>query len=322
MTDYLAAFRADPDKDVKHHGVKGQRWGVRRSSSALAAAARMRPGASAKKDSTEKKPAASSSGTVKEKPKGNIQDHVESSTDRYDRLTGAAKAGRAHEFTEADLKFYNARTDALAKINKMNEQQPSWLKDTATKVIQQSAQRQMQGLADAVADKYIGDPLKNALKGAADTAAVAKIAASESKAPKSTPSLKDAAAKIADKVEAATKKDDAPTSTPTPAKTDPSTMRFDDAVKFYKDNPDAAIVPLSGYSPNANKALSDAVNSSRSPKAEAPKTETKTDPSTLRVADAVQYYKDHPDETPVPLKGYSPNAQKAFEDEVKKARGK
>lgn len=319
MTEYLAAFQADPEKDAVQYGIKGMHWGVRRSSSQLRAAAKSSGGAS-KKESTEKKPAASSSGTVKEKPKGDIQDRVESSSDRYDRLTGAAKAGRAHEFTEADLKFYNARTDALAKINKMNEEQPSWLKETATKVIQQSAQRQMQGLADAVADKYIGDPLKNALKGVADTAAVAKTVKAEETAKPKT-SIKDAAAKIADKVEGKKVEAEAPATKP-----DPTKMRFDDAVKYYKDNPNETPKPLEGYSGNAQKTFQDAVKSAREgPKAEAPKTEApaaKADPSTMRMADAIQYFKDNPDVNPTPPAGYSDNAKKIFYDEIKKARGK
>lgn len=168
MTDYVAAFLAKP-RDIKHVGVKGMKWGVRRDRAQLAAArggpAKSKSGAPAKKPETAP-PAVAGSGVAK-KPGGNIQDNVESSAARYGRLESQAKAGRASEMTEQDLKFYNARTDALAKINKMNEEQPSWLRETATKVVQQSAQRQMQTLADSLADKYIGDPIKDALKGAA-----------------------------------------------------------------------------------------------------------------------------------------------------------
>lgn len=163
--EYIAAFKASP-RDMVQAGVKGMRWGVRRDRAQLRAAAKARGDAPAKKAPEEKAPASSASSATK--PKGNIQDNVESSADRYARLESQAKAGRASEMTEQDLKFFNARTEALTKINKLTEEQPSWLRDTATKVIQQSAQRQMQGLADTLADKYVGDPIKAAIKGAKD----------------------------------------------------------------------------------------------------------------------------------------------------------
>jgi hypothetical protein len=161
MKDYLGAFFESP-KDGKWYGVKGMKWYQRRTPAELAKAR----GASAPKKEADSAPAKTATASAPKKT-GNIQDNVESSSSRYARLDSQAKSGRASEMTEQDLKFYNARTDALAKINKMNEEQPSWLRETATKVVQQSAQRQMQTLADALADKYVGDPIKDALKGAA-----------------------------------------------------------------------------------------------------------------------------------------------------------
>lgn len=173
MADHIASFKARPemvalrvveDDDAEQSGVKGMRWGVRRSSAALRAAAKARGDAPAKKESTDEKAAASSGSSVK-KPAGNIQDHVESSADRYARLESQARAGKASDMTEQDLKFFNARTEALAKIEKITAEQPSWLKETAVKVVQQSAQKQMQAVADTITDKYIGDPIKLAIKG-------------------------------------------------------------------------------------------------------------------------------------------------------------
>ncbi len=163
-SDYIAAFKAST-RDVLHYGRKGMRWGVRRDRATLRAEGPPKSSAPAKKESTEKAVTTTSSSSPA-KPKGNIQDNVESSADRYSRLESQARAGKASDMTEQDLKFFNARTEALAKITKLNEEKPSWLKDTATKVVQQSAQRQMQGIADTLADKYIGDPIKDALKGA------------------------------------------------------------------------------------------------------------------------------------------------------------
>lgn len=149
-------------------GVKGMKWGVRRDKSALRSAAKARGDTPANKPKADVK-AASKNSTASEtkRPPGNIQDNVESSSDRYARLTSEVKAGRADKMTEQDLKFVNARTEALAKVQKMAEEKPSWLKETATKVVQTSAQRQMQTVADTLADKYIGDPIKVAIKGAA-----------------------------------------------------------------------------------------------------------------------------------------------------------
>lgn len=161
MTDYIA-MRLEEKKDAKQYGVKGQRWGVSRSSAALRAAAKVNPPAKQAAKKTEAKPAAPD---TSKKPANNIQDHVESSSARYDRLSSQAKAGKASDMTEADLKFFNARTEALSKVAKLNETQPGWLRETTVKVLQQSAQRQMQSIADTVADKYVGDVLKAAIKG-------------------------------------------------------------------------------------------------------------------------------------------------------------
>lgn len=156
MTDYIAAFFESP-KDLKQYGRKGMKWGQRIFSSDKPSGKSEAKGESASK----------SGAAPAKKPAGNIQDNVESSSARYDRLAGQAKAGRAHEMTEQDLKFFNARTDALAKINKMNEEKPTWLRETTTKVIQTTAERQMQSVADSLADKYIGSPIKDAIKGKA-----------------------------------------------------------------------------------------------------------------------------------------------------------
>lgn len=162
MTDYIGAALAKPD-DLMQYGRRGMKWGQRLFTKGGDAGGSTK----GKKESASAKSGDSASSSPAKRPPGNIQDNVESSSARYDRLSSVAKTGRAHEMTEQDLKFYNARTEALAKINKMNEEKPSWLRETATKVVQQSAQRQMQTVADALADKYVGDPIKDALKGAA-----------------------------------------------------------------------------------------------------------------------------------------------------------
>jgi len=157
MQDYLGMLTVDPD-DKLDHGVKGQKWGIRRSSAALRAAAAKRKATKAtegekKPEGTAKK--AESKTDAPAKPSGNIQDNVESSSARYARLADQAKAGKAHEMTEQDLKFFNARTEALAKVAKMNESQPGWLAATAKKVALQTAEQQVQAVSTAVANKYV-----------------------------------------------------------------------------------------------------------------------------------------------------------------------
>lgn len=150
--DYIGAHVSEKT-DLEQAGVKGMKWGVRRDRGTLKAEAAKREGTAP----ATKAPA----------PKGNIQDNVESSSARYDRLASQAKSGKAKDMTEQDLKFFNARTDAIAKVEKMNQTDPSWLSKTSQKVIQSAAEKQMQSVADALANKYIGDPITAAIKGAA-----------------------------------------------------------------------------------------------------------------------------------------------------------
>lgn len=165
MTDYIGAAMASA-KDLKHYGRKGMKWGQRIFSRDSKSSGGGEKTSKAKTETSApaKKTGGSESSAPAKRPPGNIQDNVESSSARYARLHQQAKAGKAFEMTEQDLKFYNARTDALAKINKINEERPSWLRETTTTVIQSAAQRQMQMVTNAIADKYVGDPIKAALK--------------------------------------------------------------------------------------------------------------------------------------------------------------
>jgi len=156
--DYLGSHDVDPD-DRLDHGIKGMRWGIRRSDKQIATDHSKRAASGEPVTKTAKSAAAPAA-----THKGNIQDHVESSSARYSRLAAQAKAGKASEMTEQDLKFFNARTDALAKINKMNEKDPSWLSKTTKTVLQNSAQKAMQDVADGVTKKFITKPLLDNIK--------------------------------------------------------------------------------------------------------------------------------------------------------------
>lgn len=137
--DYLAAYVVE-EGDRLDYGVKGMKWGLRRSKAELAAA----PSGGSSTPSTTKAPAGGD----------------ESAAQRYSRLASAAKAGKGNQLSDEDLKFFNARTEALAKVAKLNESNPGWLKATTKKVIQQTAQKQMQTISDEIASKFISDRIK------------------------------------------------------------------------------------------------------------------------------------------------------------------
>lgn len=141
MPDYLAVLRSESE-DALHYGVKGQKWGVRRSSGELKVASTKREPAPA-----AKKPATTSA----------VPDGSETSSARYSRLAAQAKSGKASEMSTPDLQFFNSRTEALAKVNKLTQSDPNWLAKTTKTVLQNAAQKELQNVADSLARKYIGD---------------------------------------------------------------------------------------------------------------------------------------------------------------------
>lgn len=133
--DYLAMRTVEPDDKVDH-GVKGQRWGVTRTKAQLARAA----SSSDESDAAPKKTAG-----------------VETTQDRYNRLKSQAASKGPGTLSDDDLKFFNARTEALSKVAKLNEKNPNWMAETTKKIIQKTAQESLQNISSAVAQKYITD---------------------------------------------------------------------------------------------------------------------------------------------------------------------
>lgn len=193
MTDYIGAAMAKPN-DLLQYGRKGMKWGQRiftagdsgspskgksaapastkkaasaTSSSAKSAQAKTQGGSETSAQRYDRVMAGVRSGRVKEMDSEDLkffnERSSESSAQRYSRIQADVRAGKILEMTSEDLKFFNARTEAIAKINKLNEQNPSWIRQTTTTVVQTAAQRQMQMVANALADKYVGDPVKEAL---------------------------------------------------------------------------------------------------------------------------------------------------------------
>lgn len=156
MKDYLGLLKAKAKiGEVKQHGIKGMRWGIRRTDAQIAKDTVARKSSGEKVTDTAKAKVAHE---IVKAPHGE-----ESSSQRYARLTSEAKGGGASNWSEADLKFYNSRTEALSKVNKMFQQNPSWLAATSKKVLQQAAQNTMQSVADGVAKKYITTPILDSI---------------------------------------------------------------------------------------------------------------------------------------------------------------
>jgi len=164
--------------ELKQHGIRGMRWGIRRTDKQLAQDTASRK-ASGEDVTKTKKSSAISPGTK-------AITGEESSAQRYARLTGEAKGGGATNWSDADLKFYNSRTEAMAKVDKMFETQPSWLKSTSKKVLQNAAQRTMQDIANGVSTKYISGPiLENLNKQATNSGAAKAVTKAAQAAPES-----------------------------------------------------------------------------------------------------------------------------------------
>lgn len=152
MRDYLAILRPK-EEDAVQYGIRGMKWGRRRTDAQIA------------KDVVNRK-AAGEEITPTQKAKAVVKGD-ETPAARYARLEVSAKSGSARNMSEDDLKFFNARTEALSKINKLNQTNPSWLQATSKKVLQQAAQTAMQDVANGVTKKYITTPILDNLATAA-----------------------------------------------------------------------------------------------------------------------------------------------------------
>lgn len=145
MKDYLAMVTVEPGDKVDY-GIKGMRWGIRRSPAQLKSAAAKR------ETDTDSDSSAKPSGS-------------ETSQARYNRLKAQAAEKGANSLTDEELKFVDKRTEAIKKVAKLTEEKPNWLKDATETVLKQAAQRQMQSVSNLIADKYITDRISNQLKG-------------------------------------------------------------------------------------------------------------------------------------------------------------
>ena len=159
MKDYVQSA-IEEDGDLMQSGVKGMRWGVRKRDSSGASAGGKKETTSVVAKKVEAVPAKAPAKTDLGEDKQVVgAASGESSAARYDRLAGQAANGRAHEMTEQDLKFFNARTDAIAKVNKMYAPQENWLAKAAKESGKQAVQKGMTKLATKAIDKLVIDKI-------------------------------------------------------------------------------------------------------------------------------------------------------------------
>lgn len=119
--------------EMQHHGIKGMKWGVRRSAEELSVANTPHPGASPVSGET--------------------------SQERYSRIKTVVTDKKAEDLSDDDLRFFNNRNDALNRINKLNEANPNWIAETAKSVLQTVAKQQVQKIANGSANKYVSSPV-------------------------------------------------------------------------------------------------------------------------------------------------------------------
>jgi hypothetical protein len=222
------AYVRPVERDGLWFGIKGMKWGVRRSDAEIRAAVAKK--AAKGEPVTPTKTAAAVTKSASTSPKSDTSSGSETSAQRYSRLAAVAKQGGASSLSDTDLKFFNARTDAVNKVNKMYETKPGWLKTTVKDVAQNTAKQQLQALASGTADKYISGPLLAGLKGKADTA----VSAPKSESPKASTTQKTAAAAKA-----------APSTKKAPG------MSREQSRDFFRSLPDIANRPAN-YSPSGN----------------------------------------------------------------------
>lgn len=183
-TEMTAALVVE-EGDKVDYGVIGMKWGKRRSPAQLKAASEKKGGGEGGDDKSKAKlePLSTKSGDGKAsltdtvgrvEKKGDGKAAAEPSAERYERLREQAKLGRAKQMSDDDLKFFNARTEALAKISKLNKQNPGWISTATKSAIQKSAQKSMQAILDKAAEQFIVLPINESIgKKAAEAAAKA-----------------------------------------------------------------------------------------------------------------------------------------------------
>lgn len=204
--DYVASSKSRL-ADLMHHGVKGMKWGVRRPRGSDGTVS----GGAAKTDHVgtakarpvkigdvvphTKSPTgkieitkihstkdtgthheADVTGKPTHKDLSHPARHTETSIERFDRLKAEAKAKGASKLNDDDLKFLNARADAVNKANKMFAEPDSKIKAAIKDAFEQAAKKQLNNAVDSLAQEVIGNRVKGKIERKFAEKAATKVA--------------------------------------------------------------------------------------------------------------------------------------------------
>lgn len=156
--NYLSSNK---DSEIMHHGIKGMKWGVRRSKPDTPRQASFKEYAKKLKDKTlSGKQASTSSGQSKQtspepKPKN--------PGERYQGLVDQVRAKGVNSLTDEELSYFNTRTAAMRNVNTAinagkKETAKDWLVEQSKKAAKDALSQQMSTLAKTAMTQYVGVP--------------------------------------------------------------------------------------------------------------------------------------------------------------------
>lgn len=131
--DYLGKLELE-SKDKLDFGVKGMKWGIRKSDSSNSSSG--------------------SKGTPQGSHMGSDHPAV-----RYNRLLAQAKEKGANSLTEEELRFVNQRADAVARVERLTSEKPSWINEAVKGALSAAAKKTMKSVATGLAQQYIAKPI-------------------------------------------------------------------------------------------------------------------------------------------------------------------
>lgn len=150
--EYVALFSAKRGSELLHYGVKGMKWGVRRSNSG------------GRLTSTPAAAKAHAEGRVHTKtetaPHSGAQ---ESSIAQYNRLKKQVAKKGASSLSDEELRFLNSRAEAISKANKTFHNQNSWLSKNVKSSLDAAASKLMKDVVQAAVTKHAATPLHGRL---------------------------------------------------------------------------------------------------------------------------------------------------------------